>query len=328
VQALATDLTLRDVPQAIVYIRFKMWSPIPEERSGMNGGRIAEVLSFRDSMPPIVTVSHVMALLNSPTSVEREMAELVRKGAIRKVSVAGRGNLSETLILVRDLETMIMNSSLLEAGLKEKFIAYLRENTNVLKVSRGQFVPPDTKALIHAGFLTTSTPSWTTTEVFSKPGDGMRGTLTSIQSISRAASGSMAAVGGEGALHAAGGTGGGARSIIGTGDLSLSIPMTGQFLKLLAAAQTHLLSLLTKSKFKEMPESMLKQKWDGGVAADDAGAHARRMRGEWAGILPGRTKKWKTFWGMGFEWVLEECVGAGMMEVFETGSVGRGVRVL
>lgn len=294
----------------------------------MNGGRIAEVLSFRDGMPPIVTVSHVMALLNSPTSVEREMAELVRKGAIRKVSVAGRGNLSETLILVRDLETMITNSTLLEAGLKGKFIAYLRENTNVLKVPRGQFVPPDTKALIHAGFLTTSTPSWTTTEVFSKPGDGMRGTLTSIQSISRAASGSMAAVGGEGALHAAGGTGGGARSIIGTGDLSLSIPMTGQFLKLLAAAQTHLLSLLTKSKFKEMPESMLKQKWDGGVAADDAGAHARRMRGEWAGILPGRTKKWKTFWGIGFEWVLEECVGAGMMEVFETGSVGRGVRAL
>jgi hypothetical protein len=260
--------------------------------------------------------------------VEREMAELIRKGAIRKVSVAGRGNLSETLILVKDLETMIENSSLLDDGLKERFISYLRENPTALKVPRAQFVPPDTKALIHAGFLTTSTPSWTTAEVFSKPGDGMRGTLTSIQSISRAASGSMAAVGGEGALHAAGGTGGGVRPIMGTGDLSLSIPMTGQFLKLLATAQAHLLSLITKSKFKELPESILKQRWDGGVPADDAGAHARRMRGEWAGILPGRTKKWKSFYGMGFEWVLEECVGAGMVEVFETGTVGRGVRVL
>jgi len=279
-------------------------------------------------MPPIVTVTHVQALLNSPTSVEREMAELIRKGAIRKVSVAGRGNLSESLILVKDLETMIANSPLLEADLKEKFTAYLRDHPTALKVPRAQFVPPDAKALIHAGFLTTSTPSWTTAEVFSKPGDAMRGTLTSIESISRAASGSMAAVGGEGAVHAAGGSGGGARSIPGTGDFSVSIPMTGQFLKLLASAETHLLSLLSKSKFKELPESLLKQRWDGGVLADDAGAQARRSRGEFAGILPGRTKKWKQFYGMAFEWVLEECVGAGMLEVFNTGSVGRGVRAL
>jgi hypothetical protein len=84
VQALATDLTLRDVPQAILYIRGKMWAPIPEQRSGMNSTRIAEVLNFRAAMPPIVTVSHLQALLNSATAVEKEVAELVRGGAIRK----------------------------------------------------------------------------------------------------------------------------------------------------------------------------------------------------------------------------------------------------
>jgi SulP family sulfate permease len=29
-----------------------------------------------------------------------------------------------------------------------------------------------------------------------------------------------------------------------------------------------------------------------------------------------------------FGWVLREAVGGGMVEVFETGSVGRGVRVI
>ncbi len=44
-------------------------------------------------------------------------------------------------------------------------------------------------------------------------------------------------------------------------------------------------------------------------------------------MLPGRTKKWKQFYGMRFEWVLEECLGTGVVELFETGSVGMGVRM-
>merc|ERR1711964_768685 len=78
VKSLATDLTLRDVSQAIMYVRGRMWSPIPQERTGMNSTRVAEVLNFRASLPPLVTVSHIQALLNSPTSVEREIAELIR----------------------------------------------------------------------------------------------------------------------------------------------------------------------------------------------------------------------------------------------------------
>jgi hypothetical protein len=99
-------------------------------------------------------------------------------------------------------------------------------------------------------------------------------------------------------------------------------------LKLVANARAHLLSLLGKSKFKEAPESLLRQRWDGGIAADDAQSTARRNRGEFAGVLPGRTKKWKQFYGISFEWILGECVGAGLVEVFDTGSIGRGVRAL
>ena len=328
VKALATDLTLRDVAQAITYIRSKMWSPLPAERAGMNSTRIAEVLNFRASLPPIVVVSHVQALLNSPTTVERETAELIRAGAVRKVVVGGRGAVGEALILARDLDAMVVSSGALDEELRTKFGALLRENPAALKVSRARLAPDEVKALMHAGFLTAATGSWTTTDAFSRPGDGSRGTMTSLQSISRAASGSMAAVGGEGAVHNSGGSGGGARSLAGAGDLCLAIPSTGPFLKLVANARSHLLSLLGKSRFKEAPESFLRQRWDGGIAADDAQSTARRNRGEFAGVLPGRTRKWKQFYGISFEWVLGECVGAGLVEVFETGSIGRGVRAL
>lgn len=327
VKALATDLTLRDVAQAVKYVTGRMWSPIPEERAGMNSTRIAEVLNFRVGLPPIVVVSHVQALLNSPTTVEREIAELMKGGAVRKVVVGGRGSIGEALIMVKDLDDMVQNSPL-ELELKEKFVALLHEHPTALKIPRTKLSVNESKALMHEGFLTSSTTSWTTTDVFSRPGDGSRGTMTSLESISKAASGSMAAVGGEGAVHNSGGSGGGARPLPGTGDFSLALPSTGPFLKLVANARAHLLSLLGKSKFKEAPESLLRQRWDGGIAADGAQSTARRNRGEFAGVLPGRTRKWKQFYGVSFEWILGECVGAGLVEVFDTGSIGRGVRAL
>jgi hypothetical protein len=326
VKALATDLTLRDVAQAIKYIREKMWSPIPE-RAGMNSTRIAEVLNFRRGLPPVVVVSHVQALLNSPTTVEREIVELIMGGAVRKVVVGGRGSIGEVLILVEDLDEMVQKSELGQE-LKEKLIKLLHENPTALKISRTKLSADEAKALMHAGFLTSSTGSWTTTDVFSRPGDGSKGTMTSLESISKAASGSMAAVGGEGAVHNSGGSGGGTRPLSGTGDLSLALPSTGSFLKLAANARAHLLALLGKFSFKESPESLLRQRWDGGISTDDAQSTARRNRGEFAGVLPGRTRKWKQFYGISFEWILGECVGAGLVEVFDTGSIGRGVRAL
>ncbi|TVY71422.1 hypothetical protein LSUE1_G008523, partial [Lachnellula suecica] len=197
-----------------------------------------------------------------------------------------------------------------------------------LKFPRGQFGAEEAMALIRAGFLTSATASWTTTDAFSRPGEGSRGTMTSINSISKAASGSMAAVGGEGAVHAAGGSGGGAKSLSGVGDFSLAIPATGAFLKLVTNARAHFLSLLSKSKYREAPEYLVKQRWDGGVAPDDAATEARRNRREFTGVLPGRTRKWKLFYGASYEWILGECVGAGLVEVFDTGSIGRGIRAL
>lgn len=74
--------------------------------------------------------------------------------------------------------------------------------------------------------------------------------------------------------------------------------------------------------------TLLHERWDGGIMGDDPASRAKKARGESTAVLPGRTKKWKQFYGLRFEWVLEECVGAGLVECFETGSVGIGVRAV
>ena len=82
-----------------------------------------------------------------------------------------------------------------------------------------------------------------------------------------------------------------------------------------------------KSKFQEIPVYLLRERWNGGVSADDSAARAKKYRGEFTGVLPRGTRKWKQFYGLSFDWTLAECLGAGLVEVFETGSVGQAVRI-
>lgn len=164
--------------------------------------------------------------------------------------------------------------------------------------------------------------------------------MTSLVNISRAASGSVAAVGGDGAIHGAGNTGKesivishttepSSHSITHSQTFQLALPNTGPYLKLLVAARSHLMSLLAKTRHRELPIYLLHERWNGGVASEDnAATQAKKYRGEFMGVLPGRTRKWKQFYGLSFQWVLAECLGGGLIEVFETGSVGRAVRAI
>lgn len=77
-----------------------------------------------------------------------------------------------------------------------------------------------------------------------------------------------------------------------------------------------------------MPLDALRERWDGGVTSHTLQAERKKLRGEFAGVLPGKTRKWKQFYGLRFEWILEECLGAGLMELFDTRSVGRAVRLM
>lgn len=121
VHSLATDPSLRDVPQNIKYIRSYMFDPIPE-KGGMNSTRIAEILNFRKSLPPMVTVSHVHALIRSPTEVEREVAELTKARVLRKTVIPGRGiggsSVSDGLVLLSDLESLLRETDGLEETAK------------------------------------------------------------------------------------------------------------------------------------------------------------------------------------------------------------------
>lgn len=354
VHALLTDLTLRDVPQAMRFSHSHMFTPLPEQPSsyGLNSTRVADVLNFRRQLPHLTTTMHLHALLRSPTAVERETAELVRAGTLRKIIILRRGagnkaggGVVEFLTEGQDLEMRVNESGMAKETI-DAFNTWLKANPAKMKVSssdihnrgsEGGLQASHVDQLVRAGFLTTfhDFDIGHVSSNFARPED--IGTMLSLQSISRAAAGSFAAVGGSDALHSSGGSGGarsggaGARLVgPGSGDLSLAVPGQGAYLKLLTAAVTHLtVNLLGKTKYKEMPEGLLRERWDGGVANESSKQHAgKKSRREFAGVLPGRTRKWKEFSGLAFEWILHEAVGAGLVEVFETGSVGRAVRLL
>ncbi|KAI0013417.1 serine-threonine protein kinase 19-domain-containing protein [Xylariaceae sp. FL0662B] len=337
VKALATDLNLRDTSQAILHIRSHMFSTIPERAAGMNSTRVAEVLNYRKRLPPVVTVSHIQTLLSSPSAVEREIAELARAGFIRKVVVARRGDIGETVILATDFEQMVDDSTCLDQGMKEKLKTFLKDNPAARMVNRNAFRASEIDQLVRAGLVTAhhtgaiSRGSMSNVvNLYSRPED--KGTLTSLETVSRQPTGSLGTVGGEGAVHMAGGSGGGSQGTTwldtGSTELKLAVPGNGTYLKLLSSALDHLVSLLGKSRFREAPETLLRDRWDGGIAKEEARYTAKRSRGEFVGVLPGQTRKWKQFYGLSFDWVLQEAVGSGLVEVFETRSVGRGIRAI
>ncbi|CAK7211220.1 hypothetical protein SBRCBS47491_001042 [Sporothrix bragantina] len=175
-----------------------------------------------------------------------------------------------------------------------------------------------------------------TGDVYARPED--RTTLLSLETVARAASGSYDAVGGIGAVYTAGGGGargryraagsggGGGPAIVPTEDLMLSIPGHGTFVKLVSGALAYLIGIVARTAHRETLETSLRERWD-------AGGSIAKRKGPGAGgtfkrVPLSRTKKWKEFYGMSFDWVLAEAVGAGLVELFDTGSVGRGVRLL
>jgi hypothetical protein len=205
----------------------------------------------------------------------------------------------------------------------EKYISVMDASPTSTSVPGTAFKPAEISALTTIGFLTSTSVS-SNSSYFASPGHS---SLTSISSSgSRHAAGSLEAVGGASATqHIHGGTSLNSSRVT-LSSYNFSLPHTGTHIKLLVEARNHLLGIVKRTKHKEMPMDILREKWDGGVVAHGEREERKKARGEFAGVLPGRTKKWKSFYGMRFEWILEECLGAGLIELFETGSVGRAVR--
>lgn len=330
ISSLAEDLNFRDVPQYMEYIRNSTFSDMPE-KAGMNSTRISEVLNYRISIPPFITIAHIDALSTSSTKTEREIAELCKAGILRRVTIprraVGAAALGDGIASVKEWKALVQANDGLSQDLKDKYMSVMDEHPTSTTIPGTCFTSVELSDLVSVGFLTSSFAPISSSSLFASPG------ATSLAYVSTSGSrhiaGSLEAVGGIGATqHIHGGTSlSSSRSSV-TARYTFSLPSMGGHIKLLVDARNHLLSMLKKTKFKEMPLDMLKEKWDGGIVAETVQSERKKLRGEFAGVLPGRTKKWKHFYGMRFEWILEECLGAGQIELFETGSVGRAARAM
>ena len=115
VTSLTNEFTPRDVVPMMNYVHENMFDEIPE-RAGMTSTRIAEILNFRKTLPPLITNVHLHALTKSTTTTEREIASLMAKGVIKKIVVPGRGvgasSISEGLALAGEWISLIQESVL------------------------------------------------------------------------------------------------------------------------------------------------------------------------------------------------------------------------
>lgn len=326
----------QNVLQAIQYIRDSMFEELPA-RAGMNSTRIAELLNLRRSLPPLASVAHVHTLLEAPTQVEREIVELVQSGQIRRLVIPGRGNdaagLGDCLVLAEDWEKLVQESAALEPPVKgesrflpsrtflidtivDKFLDILRRMGTSSAISQGVFTTDEYRALLRAGFIVSSSSlTQGSLHIASLPNlPTMAASSASRIESAHSASQPKRPVQSDAQARAA--------------TLFLSLPNTGSYLRLLGSGRTHLIALLKRSASGEAPVGLIKDRWDGAVETEKSFHLAKRARGEFAGVLPGKTKKWKDLNGMHFRWVLEEALGAGLVEMFETGSVGPGIRCL
>jgi hypothetical protein len=320
----------KSVEDAIKQSTDSMFCEMPE-RAGMNSVRIAEVLNFRKGLPPVVTAAHVHALVTASSRTEREISALVTAGKLRKIKLLGRGSdlsgLSELLILTSGLEGMLRASGFADSIIDD-FLDVLAQNPRATSVPARSLQPSRASALIKEGYLVSSSLAGTSR------GSLSGASIVAPQAIARAASGSWAAVGGDAAFENLGGVGmpqrhkSESQASSASNELALSLPNIGPYLRLLYAARSHLLELFGKSNYREAPLYLLRERWDGSVESDSRVSVAKRTRGEFAGLLPGKTKKWKDLYGLDFDWALQECLGAGLVELFETKSVGHGVRAL
>ncbi|KAM3432391.1 hypothetical protein MY4824_006595 [Beauveria thailandica] len=307
---LATELTLRDVVQAMRYISAHMFSPVPE--TGFTSTRRTELLNYRRTMPPLVTAGHVHAILagNGPTRVEREIAELLGRGVLRRVRVERRGGGGEALIETPQLVALLHAARAVSAATTQAYTTFLERNPTAQTLGVDVLTDAQADELVRAGFLTSAATRATPgTTLHVRPED--RTTLTSIQRAAQSASGTLSAVGGQNALHNAGGSGSGSGGFLSTAAAAdgyrVAVPGHGRHLKLAEAALDWLRETLGRTKWGEGPEDWLRERFEGG------GLYGPR---------------WKEFQGAEWAWVLGEAVGLGVVEVFQTGSVGRGVRAL
>jgi hypothetical protein len=354
VNSLPPAKTPQDVLSLITHIQNTTWTHLPERASGLNSTQTAHLLNFRKNMPPITSLAHIYALSTSATLTDRQIAALLSTRLIKKIRIAGRGKGAEGLVVLEDWINLVQSHASLAQPLKEKYAKMLEENVDSYSIPTKSFTPEEAAQLIATGFMTCTSALTSAhqreTQLYARAGTtASPGSSSLANAWSTGATGTLAATGGALAIHANGGGGRGLglssssspafshkpknpEAAHDDDHLTFSLPNTGAYLCLLEQATLHLLGLLKKSspKYKQSTKDLLRERWDGAALIDQNSneqSKAKRARGEWTRVLPGKTKKWKQFHGMQFQYIFEECLGSGAVECFKTGSVGLGVRV-
>lgn len=287
------------------------------ERAGFNSVRIAEILNFQKYMPPIISSAHIRALRSNISQAERELSILLASGELRRIHVlrggSGKNGTKEFLIKSQDYENLLRSSSVPDE-IANSYMNVLRSCPSNYAVAAGLIDREHANSLLRAGFLVLS------------PTGMLGGMADDIASTS----GTLADKSYTG--YGVAGAAGPSSADAGTTKVEyfVSVPGIGAYCKLIDEAQAHFLDLLRKfSKHRHAPAYILRERWNGNVDDDtNQISISRRIRGEFANVLPSQTKKWKKFRGLSFDWVLDECLGAGLVETFETNSVGLGLRAL
>ncbi|KAK6340816.1 hypothetical protein TWF696_009134 [Orbilia brochopaga] len=329
--------TPQDVPAAIAFVLARRFTPLPETLVGLGLSRdaLADILSFRRALPPVVPLSHLHALLPSRTDTERAIAALTADGTLRRVQLRGGTSTASTMdavMLTDDFLKAVARSSL-DDETKEAFLALLAVNPSLATLTPDMLSRDAIMALLAAGFITINssvgddsiaavditalTPTTAMSAVVPLPSRDHThiSTLSSLASISHSHS----------LPSRTSQVSSGSKAI----SYSITPPNLGLLTHLHASTKSHLLDVLRRCSHREATMSYLCEKWDGGVSKNKhrrGGSSSSSSKKE--SKFEGRTRKWREFRGVTVEWVVAGLVGAGILEEFHAVGIGRGVRVV
>jgi hypothetical protein len=298
----------KTVIQAISYVQKHLFCPLPENFKGLSASKVAEILQFRERIPPYVPRSLVNTLLGSNTMTAKEIARLSSTGVIRQLQVSSRERRDDGGIVPTDYLYSLIRNSELNIELQEKFVKILQSNPTAPELPGYLFDKEEVRCLMDSGFLTMPSS-------FVKPTDSQiegGGKDSLVKSSSAAASGTAEAVGGKGIVTNMGYASGLQKIVPGVlkdeRDYVISLPTLGPLLAVFNAGREYLMDMIKKEKKSGgETEKVLRERWDGGARI-------------W------KCRKWKELKGLNWEGAAGDCLGRGECEVIEAVGVGLALR--
>ncbi|KAK9472014.1 bifunctional purine biosynthesis protein purH [Dipodascopsis tothii] len=153
---------LTDVEVGIPIVLSRMWDEVPETGARLGRTGVADINTFRVSLPKVITVAQLHALYpHDPTFVDRELRECEAGGRVRRFVVNSGGD----LIMLADEYHRKLAQSIEgageHAGVLRRFAQLVRERPADTRLSaddleRGGIDRAEASAVLAAGYLVLS----------------------------------------------------------------------------------------------------------------------------------------------------------------------------